>query len=164
MPCEVIAAEMMRKMKKMSKSYSEMSSFKTFKQRYDYLKLSGVVGEETFGYNRWANQRLYHSQRWLRFKDKIIIRDNGCDLAVDGYDIGGPIIIHHINPITYDDIINDRPCVFDLENVVCTKLATHNGIHYGSEMSIIPDFVVRTKNDTCPWKNSRKEGGLWTAY
>ena len=99
------------------------------------------------------NQEFYHSDDWLRFRDKIIVRDNGCDLAVDGFNIYGPIIIHHINPITYDDLINRSPSVFDPENVISTKLSTHNAIHYGDESLLILAPIERTKNDTCPWRH-----------
>ena len=134
------------------KRYSELVQITTFEDRYRYLRLFGSVGEETFGFRRWANQRLYHLERWLKFRDRIIIRDKGCDLATDGFEIYGSIIIHHLNPITYDDILNQRPCVFDPDNVVCTKLSTHNAIHYGDETLLQKLPVERTKNDTCPWK------------
>lgn len=137
----------------MIKTYSELIRIPTFEERYRYLRLYGSVGEETFGFKRWVNQEFYHSDKWLRFRDKIIIRDNGCDLAVKGFEIYGPIIIHHLNPITYDDILNQNPCVFDPDNVVCTKLSTHNAIHYGDE-TLLPKLPVeRTKNDTCPWRH-----------
>lgn len=137
----------------MIKTYSELIRIPTFEERYRYLRLYGSVGEETFGFKRWVNQEFYHSDKWLRFRDKIIIRDGGCDLAVEGFEIYGPIIIHHLNPITYDDILNRNPCVFDPDNVVCTKLSTHNAIHYGDE-TLLPKLPVeRTKNDTCPWRH-----------
>lgn len=134
------------------KTYSELIQISTFEERYHYLRLFGSVGEETFGFKRWLNQEFYHLSEWLKFRDEIIIRDGGCDLAVDGFEIYGSIIIHHLNPITYDDILNRNPCVFDPNNVVCTKLSTHNAIHYGDEtlLPIIP--VERTRNDTCPWR------------
>lgn len=135
------------------KTYSELIKFPTFEERYRYLKLNGKVGEATFGFQRWVNQEFYHSDDWLRFRDKIIVRDNGCDLAVDGFNIYGPIIIHHINPITYDDLINRSPAVFDPENVISTKLSTHTAIHYGDESLLILAPIERTKNDTCPWKH-----------
>lgn len=136
----------------MTKTYSELIAIPTFEERLNYLKLSGNIGAETFGHLRWANQVFYHSKEWLRFRDTIIVRDNGQDLAVDGFLIYGPIIIHHINPISYEDIVNRNPCVFDPNNVVCTKLSTHNAIHYGDE-KLTPDIPIeRRKNDTCPWK------------
>lgn len=137
----------------MIKSYSELIKIPTFEERYQYLRLLGSVGEETFGFKRWLNQEFYHSREWVRFRDEIIIRDKGCDLAVDGFEIYGSIIIHHIVPITYEDIINNNPCVFDWNNVVCTKHSTHNAIHYGDEHLIIKTPVERKQNDTCPWRH-----------
>lgn len=137
----------------MIKTYSELIRIPTFEERYQYLKLCGKVAGVTFGFRRWLNQEFYHSDEWLKFRNKIIIRDNGCDLALDGFEIFGSIIIHHLNPITYDDILNRNPCVFDPNNVVSTKLSTHNAIHYGDE-TLIPNIPVeRTKYDTCPWRH-----------
>lgn len=134
------------------KSYSELILLPTFKERFRYLELGGKVGEETFGFQRWANQQLYHSSEWLRFRDDVIIRDNGCDLGVEGYEIAGAVLIHHLNPITYEDVINRAPCVFDMDNVICTQLSTHNAIHYGDESLLIQMPTQRSRNDTCPWK------------
>lgn len=138
----------------MIKTYSELIRIPTFEERYQYLRLHGSVGEETFGFRRWFNQEFYHSDKWKRFRDQIIIRDSGCDLALDGFEIYDSIIIHHLNPITYDDILNQNPCVFDPDNVVCTKLSTHNAIHYGENETLLSKIfpVERTRNDTCPWK------------
>jgi len=136
----------------MIRTYSELITFNTFKERYLYLRLDGKVGEKTFGYNRHINQKFYHSNEWLSFRDMIIIRDSGCDLGVEGYEIYRTIIVHHLNPITVDDIINYRPCVYDPENVICTQLSTHNAIHYGDESLLMLPPIERTKNDTCPWK------------
>lgn len=137
----------------MIKTYSELIRIPTFEERYQYLKLCGKIAEETFGFRRWINQEFYHSDEWLRFRDKIIIRDNGCDLALEGFEIFDSIIIHHLNPITCEDILNRNPCVFDPNNVVSTKLSTHNAIHYGNEALISRIPVERTKNDTCPWRH-----------
>lgn len=134
------------------KTYSELISLPTFEERFRYLKLDGIVGEETFGFKRWANQKFYHSDSWLSFRDKIIIRDDGCDLGAPGYGIYGPVFIHHLNPITYEDIVKQAPCVFDPENVVCTKLSTHNAIHYGDERLLGLASIKRSRNDTCPWR------------
>lgn len=134
------------------KSYSELILLPTFKERFRYLELGGKVGEETFGFQRWANQQLYHSSEWLRFRDDVIIRDNGCDLGVEGYEIAGAVLIHHLNPITYEDVVNRAPCVFDMDNVICTQLSTHNAIHYGDESLLIQMPTQRSRNDTCPWK------------
>ena len=116
------------------------------------MKLDGVVGKETFGYERWLNQELYHSAEWKRFRNKILIRDNGCDLGVEGFEIRGSAIIHHLNPVSFDDIFHRNPCVFDPENAICTQLRTHNAIHYGDEHLLIITPTERTPNDTCPWR------------
>ena len=136
----------------MIKTYSELIAFPTYEERFRYLQLKGAVGKDTFGYDRYLNQILYSSQEWKRFRDKIIIRDNGCDLACEGYDIHGRILVHHINPIRVDDVVNRNPIVFDPENVVCVTHNTHNAIHYGDESLLVLAPVERTKNDTCPWK------------
>ena len=136
----------------MIKTYSELITFPTYEERFRYLQLKGAVGKDTFGYDRYLNQILYNSQEWKRFRDKIIIRDNGCDLACEGYDIHGRILVHHINPIRVDDVVNRNPIVFDPENVVCVTHNTHNAIHYGDESLLVLAPVERTKNDTCPWK------------
>jgi len=136
----------------MIRTYSYLIKLPTFEERYRYLKLNGKVGEATFGFQRWLNQEFYHSDDWLGFRDGIIIRDNGCDLAVKGFDIYGSILIHHLNPITYDDIIDRNPIVFDPENVISTKLSTHNAIHYGNESILILTPIERSKYDTCPWR------------
>lgn len=143
----------MQAVKTMSiKTYSELITSPTFEERFLYLKLDGSVGKETFGFKRWLNQEFYHSDQWLQFRDEIIIRDEGCDLGMPGYEIFGPVLIHHLNPITYEDILNQSPCVFDPENAVCTKLNTHNAIHYGDESLLVLPPVQRTQNDTCPWR------------
>lgn len=136
------------------KSYTELVELDTFEERFEYLKLNGIVGEDTYGYQRWINQRFYHSKDWLEFRDYIITRDMGCDLGVNGYDINGEaIIIHHLNPITKEDILERRFCVLDPNNAICTRLSTHNALHYGNyELLRINEFVERTPNDTCPWK------------
>lgn len=136
------------------RTYTELISLPTFEERFRYLKLDGKIGEATFGFQRWVNQEFYHSSEWLSFRDDVIIRDNGCDLGIAGHEIFGPVLIHHINPITYEDIINRNPCVFDLENVICTHLKTHNAIHYGDESILILKPVQRSRNDTCPWRKN----------
>ena len=134
------------------KCYSELMTFPTFIERYRYLKLDGSVGKETFGYDRYLNQALYRSPEWKRFRRDIIIRDNGCDLGCEGYEIVGKILIHHIEPITIEDVIKRNPRIFDPENTISTQLMTHNAIHYGDESLLITEPVVRKPNDTCPWK------------
>lgn len=137
------------------KRYSELKEFTSFEDRFKYLLQKGRVGEETFGYQRWYNQKFYQtSVEWKKIRDLIIIRDNGCDLGIDGLDIHGAIYIHHINPISYDDLINQRPCLFDPENLICTTHATHNAIHYGDESFLFGLPIERKLNDTCPWKKN----------
>jgi hypothetical protein len=135
------------------KSYSELVKLQTFKERLEYLKLNGYVGHETFGSNRWVNQQFYHSNKWRKFRDKIIIRDNGCDLGLEGYDIQDTILIHHLNPITCDDILEEKECVLNPDNVICVRLSTHNAIHYGNDALIDLIPIIRTKNDMCPWRS-----------
>lgn len=133
------------------KTYSELITLQTFEDRFNYLQLRGKVGKSTFGYNRYLNQILYNSSEWRRFRNEIIIRDNGCDLACDGYEIYGRVLIHHINPITVEDIVNRNPMVFDPENVITTVHSTHNAIHYGDESLLPKSPIERKQNDTCPW-------------
>lgn len=135
------------------RTYSELITIPTFEGRYEYLRLDGQVGAETFGYDRWLNQQLYTSPRWRRFRRDIIVRDNGCDLACEGYDVQGRLIIHHLEPITLDDILNEDPKVFDPENVVVTTHNTHLAIHYGDEHQLITGPIERFANDTCPWRH-----------
>jgi hypothetical protein len=135
------------------RTYSELITLPTYKERFNYLKLDGAVGKDTFGYDRYLNQQLYQrNPRWKKARDIVIIRDNGCDLGVEGYEIFGKVIVHHMNPITLDDIINDRDWIYDPEYLICTVLNTHNAIHYGDEKQLMTAPIVRTKNDTCPWK------------
>ena len=136
------------------KTYSELITIQSYKARYNYLKLDGKVGEETFGFNRHINQKFYHSGDWLSFRDEIIIRDNGCDLGCEGFEVHGRILIHHINPITVEDIVNRNPKIFDLENLILTSHNTHQAIHYGDENLLIRAPVERSKNDTCPWRQN----------
>ena len=134
------------------KSYSELIRIPTYKERFEYLKLNGIVGKDTFGYDRYLNQAFYNSPEWRRFRRDIIIRDNGCDLACEGYEIRGKIILHHINPLTQDDLINRREVLFDPENIICVTHNTHNAIHYGDANLLITGPIERTANDTCPWR------------
>lgn len=135
------------------RTYSELITLPTFEDRYEYLKLNGKIGEETFGFDRYINQQLYQrSQKWKSVRDKVIIRDNGCDLSMDGYEIWGKIIIHHMNPITIEDIERESDFVFNPEYLISTSLNTHNAIHYGDENLLIKAPIERTKYDTCPWR------------
>lgn len=133
------------------KSYLELIDYKTFEERFNYLKLNGSVGFITFGWDRFLNQALYNSYEWRMFRDKIILRDNGCDLGVDGYEIPKYALIHHINPITKEDIVNRAPCVFDPNNVITVSRQTHNAIHYGLEEAVPHQMAIRTPGDTRLW-------------
>lgn len=137
----------------MNRTYSELSKLETFEERYEYLRLDGVVGESTFGYDRYLNQILYKIPEWRAARDVVIIRDNGCDLGIEGREINGRIIVHHMNPITVEDIINRNPKVFDPEYLVSTTHRTHNAIHYGDEDQLLKGPIERTEHDTCPWKH-----------
>lgn len=134
------------------KTYSELILLPTFEERYDYLKLDGIVGEETFGFDRYINQNFYRSQEWKRIRDQVIIRDNGCDLGMEGYDITGRIYIHHMNPITVKDIHHMSEYLLNPEYLICVTHNTHNAIHYGDTSLLIKAPIERSKNDTCPWR------------
>lgn len=140
----------------MIRTYRECIQLSTFQERYRYLQIGGQVGKETFGFDRYLNQMLYRTPEWKRFRRDMIVRDNGCDLGCEGYEIYGNVLVHHINPITVEDVINQNPCIFDPNNVICTSLNTHNAIHYGDETLLITEPVVRKPNDTCPWKQQTK--------
>ena len=135
------------------RTYSELITFQTFKERYKYLRLRGFVGEETFGYDRYLNQVFYKSKEWMDIRNYVIIRDNGCDLGIPGHEIHGRILIHHMNPITKEDILNRSEFLLDPEYLISTIKVTHGAIHYGDENLLIDSPIVRTKNDTCPWKH-----------
>ena len=135
------------------RTYSEMITLKTYEERFDYLKIGGRVGLETFGYDRYLNQILYNTKQWKKFRQEIIIRDNACDLACEGYEINYRILVHHINPITVEDIINRNPMIFDPENAITTTHRTHNAIHYGDKNLLVLQPMERTPNDTCPWRH-----------
>ena len=134
------------------KTYSELITIPTYEERFEYLRCNSAVGKETFGFDRYLNQVLYNSMDWKRLRHQIIIRDNGCDLAFEGYTIYGKIIIHHINPISLDDIMKERSIVFDPENLVCVSFNTHNAIHYSDASLLSTGPIERTPNDTCPWR------------
>lgn len=135
------------------RTYSELSKLKTYRERYEYLKLGGVVGEDTFGFDRYLNQMFYTSQEWKRIRNYVISRDNGCDLGIsDRKIIDDLILVHHMNPITKDDIINKSEILLDPEYLITTVKPTHDAIHYGDESLLVEDFIERSKNDTCPWK------------
>jgi hypothetical protein len=140
-------------MKKNIRTYSELSKLKTFRERYEYLKLDGIVGEETFGFDRYINQMFYKSEEWKRIRNYVITRDNGCDLGIqDRKIVDSVILVHHMNPITKEDIINKNEILLDPEYLITTIKPTHDAIHYGDESLLAEDLIVRSKNDTCPWK------------
>ena len=135
------------------RTYSELITIPTFEERFEYLQLKGSVGKDTFGYDRYLNQVLYRSPEWKRLRNQIIIRDGGCDLACDGYDIYSKVLIHHMNPITVEDVLARSRKVFDPDNLVCVSHSTHNAIHYGDADLLVTGPIIRTKNDTCPWRH-----------
>lgn len=133
------------------KTYTEMSKFKTYKDRYRYLRIGGKVGDRTFGYERYLNQVFYTSSKWRQLRNSIIIRDEGNDLGVDGYSIKGSIYIHHINPLTKQQIESNDPAMFDPENLICVSFDTHQAIHYGNEDLLPEVYISRSANDTKLW-------------
>lgn len=134
------------------KTYSELISFPTFEERFQYLQLKGSVGKDTFGFDRYLNQNFYRSTAWKRVRDRVIIRDNGCDLGIEDRLICGKVLIHHMNPINAQDILDLTEFLLNPEYLICVSHATHNAIHYGDENLLIKEPIIRTKNDTCPWK------------
>ena len=139
--------------KKNIRTYSELSKLKTFRERYEYLKLDGIVGEETFGFDRYINQMFYKSEEWKRIRNYVITRDNGCDLGIpDRKIVDSVILVHHMNPITKEDIFNKNERLLDPEYLITTIKPTHDAKHYGDESLLAEDLVIRSKNDTCPWK------------
>jgi len=134
------------------RTYSELTTFPTFEERFKYLQLNGQVGKDTFGFDRYINQNFYRSLEWKRVRDKVILRDNGCDLGVEGYEIHGRILIHHMNPITIKDIESMSEYLLNPEYLISTVHNTHNAIHYGDESLLITVPIERRKNDTCLWK------------
>lgn len=147
-----------------NRSYNEMAMLQTFEERFEYLKLSGQAGAITFGYDRYLNQNLYRSEEWHQTRYKVIVRDNGCDLGVSGHEIedidclnkrvwSAKIIVHHINPLTVDDILSHSEKLFDMNNLITVTIQTHNAIHYGDSNYLIRQTITeRRPNDTCPWK------------
>lgn len=135
--------------------YSDLIKLPTIKERYEYLKLDGAVGEATFGFDRYLNQRFYRSKEWRQLRDQIIVRDNGCDLAMpdDAYSIRGSIIVHHMNPVSIEDLIKKIDDILDPEYLVCVSDKTHRAIHYGDESGLpLTKFVERVPGDTCLWR------------
>lgn len=135
------------------RTYSELIKLPTFEERYAYLRLGGRVGEATFGFDRYLNQMFYKSDEWLSIRDKVIVRDNGCDLGIEGREIESSIFIHHMNPISKKDILERSDFLLNPEYLICTIKNTHDAIHYGDENLLIKDPIKRRKNDTCPWRH-----------
>ena len=135
------------------RTYSELIRIPTFIERYNYLKLDGEVGEETFGVDRYLNQRFYHSDAWRPIRDRVIARDLGCDLGIADREIHGRIIVHHMNPVCVDDILQFRDEILNEEFLICCSNDTHQAIHYGDVSKLkMYEPIIRTANDTCPWK------------
>lgn len=136
------------------RTYSELITIPTFEERYKYLKLNGKVGEETFGFDRYLNQTFYKSNEWRDIRDYVIIRDNGCDLAMIDREIYGRILVHHMNPVSVDDIMRRSKYLLDPEYLICTTKNTHDAIHYGDSDLLVASPIERSKNDTCPWRHT----------
>ena len=138
----------------MIRTYSELIRISDFKGRFRYLQLYGKVGLDTFGFDRVFNQKFYRSKEWRQIRDKIIVRDLGCDLGIEGYEIiHQPIVIHHMNPISLKDIEDSTDFLLNPEYLICTTDRTHKAIHYGDESLLMLPFIERSRNDTCPWKH-----------
>lgn len=135
------------------KTYSELITFPTFEERFNYVKEDGVIGDETFGFLRMLNQEFYRSESWKRVRREVIARDGGYDLGIFGLDISGRVYVHHLNPITLDDLVNHNPDILDPEYLITMSELTHKAVHYG-DLNILKenDLVIRKKNDTCPWR------------
>lgn len=135
------------------KTYSELITLPTFLERYRYLRIGGKVGDETFGFDRWINQKFYKDPEWLAVRDYVIVRDMGCDLGMPDREIMGRILVHHMNPITKEDILLRTEFALDPEYLICTVKNTHDAIHYGDESLLYSNPIQRRKNDTCPWRH-----------
>lgn len=138
-------------MRTTSRTYTELSELETFEERFEYLSLKGEVGHETFGFNRWINQRFYQSQQWRRLRRDVIVRDRSCDLGVEGYDIHVNLVVHHMNPLTEEDITYGTPHALDPEFLICTTHDTHNAIHYGDASLLTRPYEPRRPGDTKLW-------------
>lgn len=138
----------------MIRTYTDLIKIDSYEGRFRYLKLDGIVGDETFGHNRYLNQIFYNSDEWKEIRNECISRDDGCDLAIEGLTISkkSVLVVHHMNPITVNDILNHSPIVYDPEYLICVSDATHKAIHYGDEELLLMEHAERTKYDTCPWK------------
>lgn len=139
----------------MLRTYSELIKIKTFEERFEYLSLAGKVGEETFGFDRYLNQRFYTSDEWRSIRRDIIVRDLGCDLAIAGRDLNSNIHVHHMNPIAKSDILEQTDFLLNPEFLICTSSVTHKAIHYGNKERLLRDPITRRAFDTCPWRKER---------
>ena len=137
-----------------TKTYGDLLRFSTFEERFRYLKIGGIVGRSTFGFDRHLNQAFYQSLEWRAIREKVLSRDEGCDLGIQGREVFARPVVHHITPISIDDVQKGHDNVFDLDNLVCTSHVTHNAIHYGDESLLIKLPKAREKGDTCPWKKA----------
>lgn len=138
----------------MIRTYKELSRLKTFEERFEYLKLNGTIGSDTFGFDRYLNQKFYGSKEWRTIRNEVIVRDNGCDLGIPGREIYNKIIIHHMNPICIDDIVSASRFLLNPEFMICVSHETHNAIHYGDANLLAKEPIERTLNDTCPWRRT----------
>lgn len=134
-----------------SRCYSEMRRLSTFEERFDYLSLAGQVGEATFGFDRWVNQRFYTSLQWRHARNEVILRDNGCDLGIRGHEVPFGLLVHHMNPLTVEAIESGEDWIIDPEFLVCTSKRTHNAIHYGDASLLARPHVQRSPGDTKLW-------------
>jgi hypothetical protein len=153
MLCEIIPGKalMMKSLILMIRTYSDLNSLDTFEDRYNYLRLNGEVGRETFGFDRYLNQNFYQSSDWKRARRAVIIRDASCDLGIPGHEINSGLIVHHMNPMTSEDIIHGESWIFDPEFLICVTERTHNAIHYGDESLLRIRFNERKPKDTKLW-------------
>ena len=136
------------------RTYSELVQLSTFEERFNYLRLDGVVGKDTFGFDRYLNQQFYRSSEWRRVRDQVILRDCGCDLGIEGYEIPSRVLIHHMNPISIEDLQSMSDLLMNPEYLICVSHRTHNAIHYGDERFIVTTPIERSQNDTCPWRHN----------
>lgn len=144
--------DMVKPMSMKIRTYSELITIPTFEERFEYLRLDGRVGEETFGFDRYLNQVFYKSKEWLRVRDYVITRDNGCDLGIEGHEIYGKVLVHHMNPISKEDILRRSDWLLNPEYLISTIKNTHDAIHYGDASLLITAPIERKPNDTCPWR------------
>ena len=136
------------------RTYSELIQLPTFEERFEYLRLNGSVGKDTFGFDRYLNQQFYGSSEWRRVRDQVILRDCGCDLGIEGYEIPSRVLIHHMNPISIEDLQSMSDLLMNPEYLICVSHRTHNAIHYGDESFIVTTPIERSQNDTCPWRHN----------